>query len=101
MAHYLDPKNDLIFKRIFSENPDLLINFLNALIPFEQDRHIVNLEYLSNELVPENPGKKYSIVDVRIVVESKLNGLSLEQIQSITKSSVEQISKIIKRHKLL
>jgi predicted transposase/invertase (TIGR01784 family) len=67
MAHYLDPKNDLIFKRIFGEHPDLLTSFLNALMPFEPDRHIVTVEYLSPELVPENPGKKYSIVDVRCI----------------------------------
>ena len=65
MSRYLDPKNDLVFKRVFGENPDLLINFLNALMPFETGRHIVSLEYLSPEMVPENPGKKHSIVDVR------------------------------------
>jgi predicted transposase/invertase (TIGR01784 family) len=65
MARYLDPKNDFIFKRIFGENPDLLISFLNALMPFEPERHIVSVEYLPHELVPENPGKKDSIVDVR------------------------------------
>ena len=32
MALYLDPKNDLTFKRIFGEHPDLLIDFLNALM---------------------------------------------------------------------
>jgi len=65
MARYLDPKNDLIFKRIFGEHPTLLISFLNALMPLEPDRHIVEVEYLPAELVPENPGKKNSIVDVR------------------------------------
>jgi len=65
MARYLDPKNDLVFKRIFGEHPDLLIHFLNALMPFEPNRHIVEIEYLPSELVPENPGKKDSIVDVR------------------------------------
>ncbi|MDR0395219.1 MAG: Rpn family recombination-promoting nuclease/putative transposase, partial [Tannerella sp.] len=33
MARYLDPKNDLIFKRIFGEHPHLLVSFLNALMP--------------------------------------------------------------------
>jgi predicted transposase/invertase (TIGR01784 family) len=65
MGRYLDPKSDLIFKRIFGEHPDLLINFLNALMPFEPDRHIVEVEYLPPELVPDTPGKKDSIVDVR------------------------------------
>ena len=65
MARYLDPKNDLTFKRIFGEHPDLLIHFLNAVMPFEPDRHIVEIEYLPAEQVPDNPGKKNSIVDVK------------------------------------
>jgi predicted transposase/invertase (TIGR01784 family) len=65
MARYLDPKSDLIFKRIFGEHPDLLLSFLNALMPFEPDRYIEEVEYLSPEMVPENPTKKLSIVDVR------------------------------------
>ncbi|MDR0714405.1 MAG: Rpn family recombination-promoting nuclease/putative transposase [Bacteroidales bacterium] len=65
MPHYLDPKNDFIFKRIFGEHPDLLISFLNALMPLEPGKVIESVEYLSNEMVPENPVKKFSIVDVR------------------------------------
>ena len=33
MARYLDPKNDLTFKRIFGEHPELLIKFLHAVMP--------------------------------------------------------------------
>ncbi|MDR0603458.1 MAG: Rpn family recombination-promoting nuclease/putative transposase [Bacteroidales bacterium] len=62
---YLDPKNDLPFKRIFGEHPDLLISFLNALMPFDKNHYIISIEYLSPEQVPENPAKKDSIVDVR------------------------------------
>ena len=65
MARYLDPKNDLTFKRIFGEHPHLLINFLNAIMPFEKGRYIEEIQYLPTELVPENPSKKDSIVDVR------------------------------------
>ena len=65
MARYLDPKNDLTFKRLFGEHPALLINFLNAVMPFEEGRHILEIEYLPAEQVPENPGKKNSIVDVK------------------------------------
>ncbi|GHT44261.1 hypothetical protein FACS189438_2680 [Bacteroidia bacterium] len=65
MARYLDPKNDLVFKRIFGEHPHLLKSFLNALMPLEEGRYIESLEYLSPENVPENPLKKFSIVDVR------------------------------------
>ena len=65
MARYLDPKNDLTFKRIFGEHPDLLVNFLNAVMPFVPGRFIEELTYLPSDLTPENPTKKYSIVDVR------------------------------------
>jgi predicted transposase/invertase (TIGR01784 family) len=65
MAHYLDPKNDFIFKRIFGNHPDLLISFLNALMPFGTERTIKSVEYIPNEIIPENPAKKHSIVDVR------------------------------------
>ena len=62
---YLDPKNDLTFKKVFGQHPHLLRSFLNALLPLEAGREIVSLEYLPAEMVPEIPGLKYSIVDVR------------------------------------
>jgi predicted transposase/invertase (TIGR01784 family) len=65
MTHYLDPKNDFVFKRIFGGHPGLLISFLNALMPFEAGRVIESIEYMPNELVPDNPLRKLSIVDVR------------------------------------
>jgi predicted transposase/invertase (TIGR01784 family) len=34
-------------------------------MPFESGRHIVEIEYLPAEQVPDNPGKKNSIVDVK------------------------------------
>ncbi len=65
MPRYLDPKNDLTFKKIFGEHPDLLISFLNALMPLDPGQLIESVEYLPSELVPNNPAKKNSIVDVR------------------------------------
>jgi predicted transposase/invertase (TIGR01784 family) len=65
MSRYLDPKNDLTFKRIFGEHPDLVINFLNAVLPFASGQEIESVEYLSPEQAPESPDKKNSIVDVK------------------------------------
>ena len=62
---YLDPKADLTFKKVFGEHKDLLLSFLNAMLPLKADEEVVDLEYLPTELVPENPMKKNSIVDVR------------------------------------
>jgi len=61
---YLDPKNDLTFRKIFGERPHLLKSFLNSVLPFEEDRQIVTLEYLQPEIIPELPNLKRSIVDV-------------------------------------
>lgn len=65
MAKYLDPKADLTFKKVFGEHKELLISFLNALLPLPAEKEIVSLEYLSPELIPVNPDKKDTIVDVR------------------------------------
>ena len=77
---YLDPKADLTFKLIF-EHEDLLISLLNALLPLDEGKQIEYVEYLPAEMVPENPGKKNSVVDVRcretggrhFIVEMQLN----------------------------
>ena len=64
---YLDPKIDLAFKRVFGDHVNLLKSFLNALLPLPDDAQIESLEYLTPEQVPEVPGFKYSIVDVKCV----------------------------------
>ena len=65
MARYLDPKADLTFKKIFGEHSDLLASLLNALLPLPQDSRIDFVEYLTPEVVPDDPLHKDSIVDVR------------------------------------
>ena len=63
---YLSPKADLTFKKVFGEHPDLVISFLNAMLPFHgADEEITWVEYLNPELVPHTPLHKDSIVDVR------------------------------------
>lgn len=62
---YLDPKADLTFKRVFGEHPDLVMSLLNALLPLSPNQEVTDIEYLPVELVPDNPLRKNSIVDVR------------------------------------
>jgi len=62
---YLDPRNDLTFKRVFGEHPNLLLSFLNAMLPLEPGKEIVEIEYLSPEMVPQITRVRNSIVDVR------------------------------------
>ena len=78
---YLNPKADLTFKKVFGEHPDLVMSLLNALLPLDEGKQIEHVEYLTSEMVPENPGKKNSIVDVRcretggrhFIVEMQMN----------------------------
>ena len=65
MARYLDPKADLTFKRVFGEHPELLISFLNSLLPFDAGTMIESIEYLPSEQPPDNKEGKNSIVEVR------------------------------------
>ena len=66
---YLDPKADMTFKLVFGEHPDLVMSLLNALLPLADDGQITSVEYMTPEMVPENPGKKDSVVDVRCIDE--------------------------------
>ncbi len=63
---YLDPKNDIAFKKIFGteKNKDILLHFLNDILGFSGDQSIVDIEFLSPILAPKIAVKKQSIVDV-------------------------------------
>ena len=60
---YLDPKNDLTFKKVFGQHPHLLRSFLNALLPLSEGTYIEILQSFPAELVPEIPIIKHSIID--------------------------------------
>ena len=81
MSRYLDPKADVVFKKIFGEHPKILISFLNALLPLPSDAPIVSLSYLQYEQVPAIPEFKRTIADVKctdaqgrvFIVEMQMN----------------------------
>ena len=101
---YLNPKADLTFKKIFGEHEDLVMSLLNALLPLDEGKRIEHVEYLTPEMVPENPEKKYSIVDVRcketggrhFIVEMQMNWNNEFQqrvILNAAKAVVKQLGK--------
>lgn len=65
MSRYLDPKADVVFKRIFGDHPHLLKSFLNAVLPLSEDRQIAELSYLPHEQIPSIPVLKRTIADVK------------------------------------
>ncbi|WP_353271058.1 Rpn family recombination-promoting nuclease/putative transposase [Wolbachia endosymbiont (group A) of Alloplasta piceator] len=65
-SKFLDPKNDVSFKRIFGteKNRDILIHFLNDILGFTGKDEIKDIEFLSTIQDPDIAAKKQSIVDV-------------------------------------
>lgn len=101
---YLDPKNDLTFKKVFGQHPHLLKSLLNALLPLPQDSFIESLEYLPSELVPDIPLQKHTIVDVRckdnrgrhFIVEMQMHwttGFMQRVLFNASKAYVKQLDK--------
>ena len=64
-ARFLNPKADVVFKKIFGCHENLLRSFLNAMMPLPEGRIIERLEYLTPEQVPVIPEFKRTIVDVK------------------------------------
>ena len=99
---YLNPKADLTFKKVFGEHEDLVMSLLNALLPLDEGKQIEHVEYLTSEMVPENPGKKNSIVDVRcretggrhFIVEMQMNWNNEFQQRVILNSSKAVIKQL-------
>ena len=81
MPKYLDPKSDIVFKKIFGDHPHLLISFLNAVLPLAPDNLIVEIIYLPTEQIPDIPAFKCTIADVKckdaqgraFIVEMQMN----------------------------
>ena len=65
MSRYLNPRSDLVFKKIFGQHKHLLISFLNSLLPLPADGLIESLDYLPTEQIPTIPVLKRTIVDVK------------------------------------
>jgi len=65
---YLDPKNDLAFKKIFGmeKHKHIPINFLNAVFHLTGKDKITDLEFINIVQPPEIQARKESIVDVMV-----------------------------------
>ncbi|WP_264707435.1 Rpn family recombination-promoting nuclease/putative transposase [Wolbachia endosymbiont (group A) of Acrocera orbiculus] len=66
LSKFLDPRNDLCFKKIFGteKNKNILIHFLNDILGFTEINAIQEVEFLSTIMDPEVASDKQSIVDV-------------------------------------
>lgn len=72
----LDPKNDVVFQKIFGspENEDILISFLNALLEKTEKEKIKHIEYVDTKLSDiETIDDKIGILDVRVTTEKGIH----------------------------
>jgi len=58
----LDPKLDVVFKRVFAASPELLIDLINAVRSTESP--VVSLDILNPEITPEELAGKYIVLDI-------------------------------------
>ncbi|BFD46644.1 MAG: hypothetical protein DMENIID0002_12900 [Rickettsia endosymbiont of Sergentomyia squamirostris] len=65
MTRYLDPTNDVAFKKLFSDS-ERLMSFLNSIMRLPDSLKIMELKYIPNEQVPDLGQNKRSIVDVKV-----------------------------------
>jgi predicted transposase/invertase (TIGR01784 family) len=66
ITKFLDPKNDVAFRRIFGseKNKDILIHFINDVLELKDGEKIKEITFLPTIAVPEIAAKKQSVVDV-------------------------------------
>lgn len=65
-SKYLNPQNDIAFKKIFGteKNKDILIHFINDMTLFKRQATITDVIFLKTIQYPETLIHKTSIVDV-------------------------------------
>ena len=77
MATYLNPKNDIAFKKLFGDiaHKDIVISFLNSILERKEGRKIIDVTINDPNNLPETNSpeeqSKSSIVDVRCTDQLK------------------------------
>ena len=61
----LDPKNDYVFKRLFTQAPELLVSLINAIR--DREPPIASLEILNPSIDPQTLSGKHIVLDVLAV----------------------------------
>lgn len=68
-ARYLDPTNDVAFKKLFN-NKERLINLLNSILKLTEGNRIKELDYIPVEQMPLFSDGKRSIFDLKVKDEA-------------------------------
>jgi len=66
ISKFLDPKNDIAFRRIFGseKNKNILIHFINDILGLQGDDQIQEVTFQPTIEIPEIAAKKQSVIDL-------------------------------------
>ena len=69
---FLDPCNDVAFKKIFGSegHKNITISFLNSMLELTGTKAIASIEFMNNEQLPQMRDKKENILDVFCIDQS-------------------------------
>ena len=73
----ISPKLDVVFKTLFVENPDLLLNFVASILDVPPES-IHDLTVTNPELMPEDVDGKFSRMDLKLAVDNRLMNLEIQ-----------------------
>ena len=103
---FVDPKNDLAFKKIFGDETkkEILISLLNAILDFKGNKTIVDVDILNPYQVPKIEDLKNTILDIKaknkndeqFIVEMQkkdLNDFEKRSLYYTSKAYVSQLNK--------
>ncbi len=82
----LSPLADPVFKRVFGEEKEILMELINAVIGLEHP--VVNIDYLPPELLPTTIDEKTTIVDVRCIDD--LNRHFIVEMQLVQQEALDK-----------
>lgn len=70
MKNLLSLKNDYVFKKLFSQNTEILMDLINCVLNLSKESGIVSVAIKNPDILADEIEKKYIILDIRAVDES-------------------------------
>ncbi len=67
MKKLLSPKNDFVFKKLFTTDTDILTDLINSALCLSEQCRVISVEILNPDILPDEIERKLIILDVRAV----------------------------------
>ncbi|QTA93699.1 Rpn family recombination-promoting nuclease/putative transposase [Desulfonema magnum] len=65
MKFLLSPRLDIVFKKLFTQDTEILTDLVNSVLDLPEDRQILSVEVKNPAILPEELTKKFIILDIR------------------------------------